>query len=85
MHLAAHWRTGRSLKSPLFFTGAAKSAAAPHANEDLNAVPEAELERRKRDMDKQFGANLLKPGDAGFQYDKRVDFDAANAAPSDWD
>ncbi len=44
------------------------SAAAATAAEDLNAVSDAELARRKREMDLNFTANLLRPGDAGYAY-----------------
>ena len=39
-------------------------------------------------MDEKFLKNQLKPGDAGFQYDKRIDFTKQNAAhkkDTSWD
>lgn len=41
---------------------------------DLNKLGDAALARHKKAMDKNFNANQLKPGDAGFEYDKRVEF-----------
>ena len=43
-----------------------------HAN--LNKLSDADLAAHKRAMDKDFNKNQLKPGDAGFVYDKVVDF-----------
>ena len=45
-----------------------------YKNKNLNKLGNEELAKHKRAMDKDFNANQLKPGDAGFQYDKRVDF-----------
>lgn len=39
-------------------------------------------------MDEKFLKNQLKPGDAGFQYDKRIDFtkqSAAHKKDTSWD
>lgn len=38
-------------------------------------------------MDKEFHKNQLKPGDSGFQYDKRIDFTKKKqpAADTSWD
>jgi hypothetical protein len=34
----------------------------------------------------RFEANIVKPGDAGYVFDKRVDFPTGDdAEPSDWD
>ena len=41
---------------------------------NLNKLSDNELAKHKRAMDKDFNANQLKPGDAGFTYDKVVDF-----------
>ena len=43
-----------------------------HAN--LNKLSDDDLAAHKRAMDKDFNKNQLKPGDAGFVYDKVVDF-----------
>jgi len=40
----------------------------------LNKLGDEELAAYKRAMDKEFEAKQLKPGDAGFVYDKVVDF-----------
>lgn len=45
-----------------------------YTKKDLNKLSDAELARHKRAMDKNFNANQLKPGDAGFEYDKRIEF-----------
>jgi len=41
----------------------------------------------KKNMDNKFLKNQLKPGDDGFQYDKRIDFTKKPAAGKDvsWD
>lgn len=41
---------------------------------DLNKLSDADLAAHKLAMDKDFNKNQLKPGDAGFVYDKVVDF-----------
>ena len=41
---------------------------------NLNKLSDTQLAKHKRAMDKDFNANQLKPGDAGYQYDKVVDF-----------
>ena len=33
-----------------------------------------QLQRHKQNMEKEFSKNVLKPGDKGFEYDKRVDY-----------
>lgn len=43
-------------------------------NKNLNQLNNEELAAHKRAMDKDFNKHQLKPGDAGFQYDKVVDF-----------
>ena len=49
---------------------------------DLNKVSETELLRHKENMNATFESNRLKPGDAGYVHDRRVDF-GAGAAGSD--
>lgn len=51
---------------------------------DLNKVSEEENIRAKQLMDVSFEAKRLKPGDADFEWDKRVDF-APPQALSEWD
>lgn len=52
---------------------------------DLNKMTTEELAEHKAKMDGGFLQNQKKPGDAGFVYDVRVDFDAGTADPSGWD
>lgn len=58
------------------------AAVAPDAN--LNALDTDELNAVKATMDVAFRARQLKPGDAGYEYDKRVDF-GRPVAQSEWD
>ena len=37
-----------------------------------------QLQRHKQNMEKEFSKNVLKPGDKGFEYDKRVDYSSHN-------
>ena len=46
-----------------------------YKNTDLNKCSEYELKKHKKKMDENFVQNQLKPGDPGYQYDKRVKFD----------
>lgn len=39
---------------------------------DLNHVAEDELEEYKKLMDEKFNENRVRPGDADYEYDKRV-------------
>ncbi len=41
---------------------------------DLNKVSEEENILAKKKMDEVFETKRLKPGDSGFEWDKRVDF-----------
>jgi hypothetical protein len=45
-----------------------------YKNTDLNKMSDYALQRHKTNMDKEFSKKVLKPGDKGFEYDKRVDF-----------
>lgn len=45
-----------------------------YQNENLNKLNDQELALRKRQMDKDFDRNFIKPSDPDFEYDKRVDF-----------
>lgn len=42
---------------------------------DLNSVPPDVLSTAKQQMDVVFNAAVVKPGDEGYEYDKKVDFD----------
>ena len=50
-------------------------------NMNLNKLDDEELAAYKRAMDKDFGAKQLKPGDAGFVYDKVVEFKKNEGGP----
>ena len=50
---------------------------------DLNAVSEEENARAKASMSAGFEKNRLRPGELGYQYDKRADF--VPSEPADWD
>ena len=41
---------------------------------DLNKCGDLELAQHKAAMDKQYEQNIIRPGDKGFEYDKRVDY-----------
>ena len=45
-----------------------------YKNKNLNKLNDKELALHKKAMDKDFNKNQLKPGDPGFEYDKRVTF-----------
>ena len=45
-----------------------------YSNTNLNKLSQAQIEKHKKNMDKNFSKNQLKPGDPGFQYDKRIEF-----------
>lgn len=51
---------------------------------DLNRVSEDVLVRAKRAMDVTFAANVIKPGDARYVHDKRVEF-AGEKETNEWD
>ena len=52
---------------------------------DLNRASEQELEMAKARMSTGFEATRLRPGDAGYQYDVRVDFAPAGDDAGSWD
>ena len=52
-------------------------------NVDLQDVDMATLDEYKARMDEQFAAKVLRPGQEGYEYDKRVDFKPTEA--SVWD
>ena len=51
---------------------------------DLTSLPREQIERYKKQMNREFEMNAIKPGDPNFQYDMRVDFPEADE-PCDWD
>lgn len=52
---------------------------------DLNKVSEDVLKQKKKEMDKGFEWNQLKPGEEGYEYDKEVDFDGDDKVSCGWD
>jgi hypothetical protein len=62
----------------------AVGAADGDAGVDLNTLDDDALSAAKAQMDVGFNAVRLKPGDAGYEYDRRVVF-AAPVEKSDWD
>eukprot|EP01116_Phalansterium_solitarium_P011327 TRINITY_DN26970_c0_g1_i1.p2 TRINITY_DN26970_c0_g1~~TRINITY_DN26970_c0_g1_i1.p2 ORF type:complete len:191 (+),score=55.44 TRINITY_DN26970_c0_g1_i1:732-1304(+) len=62
----------------------AKDLLPDFGDKDLNKLGDAELKAAKSQMDTAFEATRLKPGDPGYQYDKRIEFKPA-AEASDWD
>lgn len=54
-------------------------------NSDLNKCSDYELKKHKKKMDEHFSKNQLKPGDKGFEYDKRVTFDKDDLEQNSWD
>ena len=48
------------------------AASVVDGNKNLNTLADGELKAIKAQMDVGFSANQKKPGDAGYQYDKRV-------------
>jgi len=52
---------------------------------DLQTVPEDVLNQAKAAMSEVFEATVLRPGDPGYEFDKRVDFNADDASESSWD
>ncbi|CAG7728390.1 unnamed protein product [Allacma fusca] len=54
-------------------------------NEDLNKLPQEEVNRKKLIMDEMFEKNRLRPTDPGYKYDKQVDFPAVGKLKSGWD
>ncbi len=51
---------------------------------DLNRADEEVVQKAKELMDEDFEQRVLRPGDPGFVYDKRVDFEIVEG-PGDWD
>lgn len=61
-----------------------KSEFEVNPNEDLNKLPDDQLQRKKLIMDTSFVANQLQPSDPDFQYDRQVDFEE-HKIESGWD
>ncbi|KAJ0407892.1 hypothetical protein P43SY_009179 [Pythium insidiosum] len=61
-----------------------ETAAIALPQADYNRVSETQLRQVKERMDVVFQKNIVRPGDAGYQYDKQVSFRVAQEA-SDWD
>jgi len=53
--------------------------------ENLNALDDETLQRKKAVMESTFTKHQLKPGDPGFQYDVQMEFDEENVIESGWD
>jgi len=51
----------------------------------LNKLNDAELERHKAAMDKDYQKNFIKKGDPKFVYDKKVDFSTVKKVDASWD
>lgn len=62
----------------------AASTAPPLPQADYNRVSESQLKQVKQKMDLVFEKNIVRPGEEGYLYDKRVVFQAAHET-SDWD
>ncbi|CDW76243.1 UNKNOWN [Stylonychia lemnae] len=45
-----------------------------YQNTNLNKLSTEQIAAHKKKMDEKFNKNLLKPGDSGFVYDKRIEF-----------
>lgn len=45
-----------------------------YKNTNLNKLSNEQIALHKKKMDENFHKNQLKPGDKGFEYDKRIDF-----------
>jgi hypothetical protein len=52
---------------------------------DLNKLSDYELNQHKAAMEMDFNKNFIKKGDAGFEYDKRVDFSKVQKIDESWD
>ena len=60
------------------------SGSSPEKFGDLNAVTEEENARAKQVMSARFEENRVRPGDAAYVYDRRVDFEGPTEV-ADWD
>ncbi|KAK7197278.1 CEP19-like protein [Novymonas esmeraldas] len=75
-------RVGKAQKADLGLLYRDPDAAL--ANVDLNDADEVTLQEFKDVMNEKFKANVVKPGDAGYVYDKRVEV-TRPAQSSEWD
>ena len=55
-----------------------------YENTNLNKLSDEQIAKHKKKMDEKFVKNQLKPGDTGFQYDKRIEFNKERQDAS-WD
>ncbi len=62
----------------------AKKNFLPSEDEDFNKLDDSALKSVKDQMSVNFSANQLKPGDKGFEYDRRIEFEDGTE-PSEWD
>ncbi len=53
--------------------------------DDLQHVPEIVLAAAKEKMNEHFEQHVVTADHPDYEYDKRVQFDARNSEPSDWD
>ena len=56
-----------------------------YQNTNLNKLSDTEIAAHKKKMDEKFVKNQLRQGDAGFQYDKRVEFTNEEREDGSWD
>lgn len=54
-------------------------------NVDVNKMTREEGMKVKEEMDVMFKKNQINPGDPGYEYDVREDFESNPKEPSDWD
>ncbi|XP_071744665.1 centrosomal protein of 19 kDa-like [Lepeophtheirus salmonis] len=54
-------------------------------SENMNALSDLQLQRRKEIMDKTFNKNRVKEGDKDYIFDKQVDFSGESKIESGWD
>jgi hypothetical protein len=52
---------------------------------NLNKLGSAELGMHKQAMEVDYTKNAVRPGDPGFEYDKRIDFSKKTAAANEAD
>ena len=52
---------------------------------DLANADKDEIDKFKEQMNREFEMNVIKPGDPGYQYDMKVDFDTGGEQNMDWD
>lgn len=55
------------------------------ADMDMNKLPDSELAHEKSKMSRDFADKQIKPGDAGYEYEKEVDFGEGNLGAVEWD